>query len=390
MPPSCASGNPVTDLRRASQEDRGRESQPQWPVLDPPRTYLNFPLEPHGLTSRTTPVRDLFVLAHLGVPRIDPTRWSLSIDGLVERPLTLRLEDLKALPQRTVEAFLQCAGNPATPTVPARLIANVRWRGVDLATLLDAAGVAPRARFVWTYGLDRGEFMGVASGSYLKDLPIERARTGDVLIAFELNGEALSAEHGFPARLVVPGFYGTNSVKWLYRIELASERARGPFTTTFYNDPIAAEPGSQAHARSSSEADGRSGAEPRVESGREPRSRPVWSVAPESVIVSPAPGAIVSRAGGPRGIEVWGWAWGDAPIAAVELSFDAGGRWSQARLDPPRERSWQRFSIEWWPAAVSGEVELQCRATDATGRAQPLGGARNAVHKVSVKVAEAM
>jgi sulfane dehydrogenase subunit SoxC len=323
--------------------------------MDPAETYLKFPLAPHGLTERVTPVRDLFVLAHLGVPRVDPERWSLCIEGLVERPLRLTLADLKALPSRTVEAFLQCAGNPATPEVPARLISNVVWKGVDLQSLLETAGVAPQARLVWSYGLDRGEFMGVTSGPYLKDLPIERARAGGVLIAYEMNGESLTPEHGFPARLLVPGFYGTNSVKWLYRIELAEHRATGPFTTTFYNDKVAAA-GELA---------------------------PVWSVPVESVIVSPAAGSVILRSARP--IEVWGWAWADAGVSHVELSVDGGRSWSSAPVEPARGRTWQRFGIEWLPDAGGGR-ELQCRATDRLGRTQPIEGARNAIHRVPIQV----
>jgi DMSO/TMAO reductase YedYZ molybdopterin-dependent catalytic subunit len=109
----------------------------QWPALDPPRTVLRFPLRPHELTNRVTPADELFVLAHLGVPRIDPDKWTLSVAGLVERPLELTYTALQALPGRKVEAFLQCAGNPATPRVPARLVANVFWEGVELAALLE-------------------------------------------------------------------------------------------------------------------------------------------------------------------------------------------------------------------------------------------------------------
>lgn len=337
--------------------------EPHWPRLDPPTTYLKFPLAPHELAAPVTPVADLFVLAHLGVPRLDREAWSLEICGLVERPLRLGWRDIEALPPRHVEAFLQCAGNPATPTVPARLVSNVHWRGVSLAAVIDAAGVLPEARFVWTYGLDRGEFMGTAAGRYLKDMPVERARSADALIAFELNGAPLTPEHGYPARLVVPGFYGTNSVKWLYRIELARERAQGLFTTTLYNDPIEG-------------------------TGPEPRLRPVWNVAAESVIVSPGPDAEIARSSGAGAVEVWGWAWGDADIAQVDVSFDGGHEWSAARLEPRRERAWQRFSVEWSPQ-VSGPVEIQCRATDVSGRTQPRTGARNAIHGVTVTVRDA-
>lgn len=354
---------------RVTQKPRAVHEEPQpaeWPILEPAQTHLSFPLEPQGLTAETTPVRDLFVLAHLGVPQIDPDGWSLTIGGLVRRPIELHLAELEAMPQETLEACVECAGNPATPTVPARLVGNVTWRGVDLRTVLDAAGVEPQARFVWSYGLDRGEFLGVPSGPYLKDLPLERVAAGGVLIAFEMNGEPLTPEHGFPARLAVPGYYGTNSVKWLYHLELAQERAVGPFTTTFYNDVVSGE-------------------------GADRVTRPVWNIAPESVIVSPAPGTALTRAALPESLEVWGWAWGDAGIAHVEVSVDGGRVWSAATLAPRHERSWQRFRFDWRPRIPEGatQVELQCRATDARGQTQPLDGARNAVHKVTLEIAAA-
>jgi sulfane dehydrogenase subunit SoxC len=337
----------------------------QWPPLDPPRTVLRFPRRPHELTDGVTAAGELFVLAHLGVPRIDPGTWRLSLGGLVERPLELTFAALQSLPVRKVEAFLQCAGNPATPRVPARLVANILWEGVELATLLESAAVASHARFVWAFGLDRGEFLGVRSGPYLKDLPIERARAEDVLVAYRMNGEPLSAEHGYPVRLVVPGYYGTNSVKWLYRIEAAERRAEGPFTTTFYNDEVES-------------------------AGAGPSRQPVWSVPPECLIVSPAPDTAISVARARESIAVWGWAWADAGVSRVEVSFDAGRSWSPAHVEPRRGRAWQRFEIAWAPV-LGGEqneadMELWCRATDAEGRVQPLEGARNAMHRVPVRL----
>jgi sulfane dehydrogenase subunit SoxC len=346
----------------ADEEERMRmaESPVEWPALDPPGLVLRMPLEPPGLTERLTPTRDLFVLAHLGMPRVDAGRWALRVDGLVERPLSLGLAQLKALPAREVEAFLQCAGNPATPTVPARLVANARWRGVELARVLEAAGVCADARYLWTYGLDRGEFMGLRSDPYVKDLPLARVAAGDVLLAYEMNGETLPVEHGFPLRLLVAGFYGTNSVKWLYRIELTDRRAPGPFTTTLYNDTV-------------------------VDATGEPRRQPVWHVAPESLIVSPAPDASVELTAGGTTLDVHGWAWGHEAIAQVDVSSDAGRTWSMASLEPRRDRAWQRFEMHWTPPCA-GEFELQCRATDVTGRSQPASGARNAIHSVRVRV----
>jgi DMSO/TMAO reductase YedYZ molybdopterin-dependent catalytic subunit len=118
----------------------------------------------------------------------------------------------------------QCCGNPLEPQVPTRRIANVRWGGADLAALLDGLGVDGEARYLWSRGLDHGTFAGVPCDGYTKDLPLQRLREGDVLIAYELNGEPLPPEHGFPARLLVPGYYGTNNVKWLSRLTLAKTR----------------------------------------------------------------------------------------------------------------------------------------------------------------------
>jgi sulfane dehydrogenase subunit SoxC len=191
---------------------------------------------PHQMTDTVTSADDVFVLAHLGIPRIAPAHWSLSIDGLVGCARMLTLGDLKARPKRIVEAVHQCCGSPLEPTVPTRRVANVHWAGVDLAALLDEAGIDPAAQFLWSYGLDGGDFAGKPCEWYVKDLPLQRLAAGDVLLAYELNGEPLSAEHGFPLRLVVPGYYGTNSVKWLWRLHLAEHRAPGPFTTDFYND----------------------------------------------------------------------------------------------------------------------------------------------------------
>src|SRR5262245_15455639 len=164
------------------------------------------------------------------------TKWMVTINGLVRRPFRLTLNELKQRRKRTVEAVHACIGSPLAPEVPQRRVINVVWGGVALDELLDEARVESQATFVWSYGLDYGEFYGTTSDSYLKDLPLRRGAAGDVLVAYEVNGQPLPVENGFPVRLVVPGFYGTNSVKWLYRMTLADRRADGPFVTTFYND----------------------------------------------------------------------------------------------------------------------------------------------------------
>jgi DMSO/TMAO reductase YedYZ molybdopterin-dependent catalytic subunit len=262
-------------------------------------SFSRSPLPPHQMQARFTPTRDIFVLCHLGVPEIETASWSLTIDGLVAQPLRLRFSDLTAYPRCTITSFHQCCGSPLRPLEPTRRISNVRWSGARLSDILRDCGPAPEATYLWSYGADYGEFVAMYHETYVKDLPLERV-SSDVLIAYELNGAPLAAEHGFPARLVVPGFYGTNSVKWLTRMTVAETRAKGAFTARWYNDPV---------------PNGASG-----ESGGE--TIPVWSVAPESIIVSPAAGQAL-ECNTPQ--EVWGWAWADRGIDRVDVSVDGGG-----------------------------------------------------------------
>jgi DMSO/TMAO reductase YedYZ molybdopterin-dependent catalytic subunit len=189
------------------------------------------------MQERVTSTQDLFVLCHLGVPQLEADAWSLTIDGLVARPLSLGFSDLTAYPRHTITSFHQCCGSPLQPFEPTRRISNVRWRGARLSDIMRDCGPAPEAKYLWSYGADYREFGGIYHEAYVKDLPLERMPS-DVLIAYELNGAPLPPENGFPARLVVPGFYGTNSVKWLKRMTVAETRATGSFTTRWYNDPV--------------------------------------------------------------------------------------------------------------------------------------------------------
>ncbi|MGX5736464.1 molybdopterin-dependent oxidoreductase [Bosea thiooxidans] len=339
----------------------GNAPQPEHrPPLDPASGVRRIKLAPHQTTDAVTATDDLFVLAHLGIPRVDPARWSLRLDGLIGRERSFSLAELKARPKRVVEAVHQCCGSPMEPKVPTRRVANLRWGGVDLAALLDELGVDPGASFLWSFGLDGGPFAGRHCDGFLKDMPLSRLAAGDVLLAYELNGAPLPAEHGFPLRLVVPGYYGTNSVKWLWRLHLAAERATGLFVSELYNDPVDAE---------------------EIAAGA-PSRRPVWAVAPEAIIVTPAPDAVVP-ADTPVPIE--GWAWSFRAVAAVELTADDGASFLRAELEPRRGWRWQRFSCLWQPPAP-GEWRLRARASEAGGVTQPLDGARNAQHSVTIRV----
>ncbi len=311
----------------------------------------------HELREFRTPADQLFVVYHMGIPAVDAASWRVTVGGLVERPLELTLADLDALPKVEVRAFHECAGSPLHPTVAVRRVGSVTWRGVQLKRLLAEAGVRPEAGFVWSRGADYGMYAPTNSYNdcYLKDLPLEKALADEVLLATELNGAPLSEEHGAPVRLVVPGYYGTNSVKWLNALRVERMRAGGLFTTRLYND------------RS-------------VEHGVETIS-PVWAVAPHSVIVAPAAGRLLPLAP----LRISGWAWGATPIERVDVSTDGGVSWAAAGLDEREQHCWQGFAFDWTPVAP-GDYVLASRATDAAGRMQPLHPARNDIFRIKVHV----
>ncbi|AZM54769.1 hypothetical protein DMA15_21235 [Streptomyces sp. WAC 01529] len=298
-----------------------------------------------------TPLDHLFVRTHLGVPDLDASAWTLTVEGLVERPLRLDLPALLALPSRQLTAVHECFGSPLRPDVPTRAVANVEWTGFPLAVLLDRAGPLPAARHVRFEGADTGSFHGEDGLSYVKDLPLETARRR-VFLAHGMNGEPLRPRHGHPLRAVVPRMFGTNSVKWLTRIVLTDERAEHMFTTTFYTRTP---PGGGA-------------------------PQPVRDVDVNSRLLTPAPDTEL-----PRGhTQFRGRAWSTTEVVRVDLSFDSGP-WEPATLDAlGADPTWQGFSLR--RALPPGPHTVRSRATDATGRVQPPPGSRNSVHEVAFTV----
>lgn len=309
-------------------------------------------IEPQHLARGITDETDLFVLAHAGIPEVDQATWSLEVRGMINEPLTFTFNDLIQFPQREVTSIHRCAGNPFDPTTSSRQIANVTWGGVDVRALLEEAGVDPRATYLWSYGIESGEFFGHEVTHYVKDVPLSRVAQGDVLIAHSLNGRPLSAEHGYPARLVIPGYYGTNHVKWLCRLELADRRPEGLFTTQLYFD-------------------GPDGSEP----------KPVWEIDPDSIFVFPLPDTTVPN----TQHRIWGRAWSGTGTVSVEVSTNGGESWEPAEVSPRAGYSWQTFSFE-WQAPGPGTYRLLCRATDELGQTQPMSGWRNEIHSVDVTV----
>lgn len=145
------------------------------------------------------------MLCHLGVPRLERDRWTMIVDGLAARQLTIRFADLLRYPKVELTSFHQCAASPLQPHEPTRRICNIAWAGARLADILTDCKPNAAARYVWSYGADYGAFGGVDVDAYIKDIPIDRVNA-DVLVAYGMNGEPLKPEYGFPARLVIPDF----------------------------------------------------------------------------------------------------------------------------------------------------------------------------------------
>jgi DMSO/TMAO reductase YedYZ molybdopterin-dependent catalytic subunit len=323
-------------------------------TMDPPLTFRHK-VRAEELTGQITPSEDVFVLAHFGIPHFDLRDWRLHVEGLVGKPLALTLDDIKQFPKVEIESVIKCAGFPHDPTIATRTVSNAVWAGADLRDVLDACGLDPAAQYLWASAPDHGSYARWSADRYRKDLPVARVRDGGVLLAYEMNGAPLEQPHGFPVRLFIPGFYGTNSVKWICRLEARRERAPGVLTNELYNDPA---PGG----------------------GQDGKTVPVWQVAPEALIVGPANHDEIKS--GRR--EIWGWCWGEHEIALVDVSLDEGASWQAAKVEPRRQMAWQRFSFV--ADCAPGSLTIMARATDVRGQTQPAREARNAVHSVKVSV----
>ncbi len=311
--------------------------------------HIRHPPKPHQLSEAITKDEDLFQTIHMGAVDVDIEKWLLVVDGLVKRPYALSFTQLLKLPSTSLQSVHECFGSPVAPATTALWrVGNVVWTGVTLRTLLALAESFPIANFVWTEGLDSGTFAGVDADRYQKDLPIHKAWSEEVLVAYQMNGHPLTRERGGPVRLVVPGWFGTNSTKWLCRLSLREGRAPAPYTTRFYN----------------------------VEDQDDPqhRMKPVWEVDVNSMIVRPAPGTIVHDSN----VDVEGWAWSHDGVANVQIQID-DDVWKEARLEPRTDFRWQKFTLQL--ALSTGEHTLRARATSVGGKSQPSAKRRNHIHK---------
>lgn len=340
------------------------KNMPQdWP-LDAERTALGA-MQPVGFQLRDSPpaseladfITDdskLFQVSHMGLAQVEREQWVLRIDGMVERPLLLDWDALQALPFVELTSVHECFGSPLKPPLePLVRVGNVVWRGVRLCDVLQRAGVLPGAAYIWSEGLDHGQFDHHAADRYQKDLPLQKALSPEVLLAYALNGEPLACARGGPVRLVVPGFFGTNSTKWLCRISVQDHRASGTFITLY-------------HERETID-------------GQEVAS-PIWEIPPHAFFTWPYAGArlIAGR------VALRGWAWAGVPIVRLDISVDAGRSWQAADLTPRREFEWQGFAFDC--DLPPGPCTLMCRATDAHGAVQPMSPRRNQVDTITLDV----
>jgi DMSO/TMAO reductase YedYZ molybdopterin-dependent catalytic subunit len=331
-----------------------------------------MPLE--AMRHDITPIGLHYLLIHYDIPHVDPASWSLDIGGAVERPARYSLADLQSRPVVTRAVTMECAGNGRAQLVPRALsqpwlleaVATGEWTGTPLWPLLEEAHPRPDVVDVVFTGLDRGVEGGVEQ-QYERSLTVEQARDEDALVVWALNGAPLPPQHGFPLRLVVPGWYGMTSVKWLDRITASSE----PFTG--YQQ-------SRAY---------------RYRADPEDAGEPITRMQVRSLMIPPGIPDFFTRQRhlppGPVTLEGRAWS-GNGAVSRVEVSVDGGEHWAMAKLEEPTApHLWQRWWLSW--DAPPGTHDLVCRAGDAAGYRQPLehrwnvgGYAVNTVQRITVMV----
>jgi DMSO/TMAO reductase YedYZ molybdopterin-dependent catalytic subunit len=331
-----------------------------------------LPLE--ALRHDVTPAGLHYLLTHFDVPFVaDPSAWTLAIGGEVAREIRIGLDEIRAAPQRTLAVTLECAGNGRANFTPRwqsqpwgeGAVGTARWTGTPLKPLLERAGLKPSCREVVFSGVDRG--FDKVEHAFERSLPAAMALNDDVLLVHAMNDAPLLPQHGFPLRLVVPGWYGMASVKWLERITAIDHAFQGHQQVGTYIF---------RHERGG----------PGV---------PVTTMRVKSLMVPPGIPDWYSRQrvveAGP--VVIFGRAWSGGGVAIAKVEFGCDGVWQTADLDPPdaSRYAWRGWRTTW--QASKGEHVIACRATDADGNVQPstapwdiAGFGNNAVHRVEVTV----
>ncbi|MDQ3700344.1 MAG: sulfite oxidase [Chloroflexota bacterium] len=323
------------------------------------------------LAEEITPSPAFYVRSNFPVPVLDPEHHVVTVEGAVTRPLRLSIRDLRDLGTKTVATTMECAGNNRLSLAPlpsgepwqGGAVSTGHWSGVPLIAVLEQARLRSEAAEILVEGADHGRPKdGPADIPFARSLPLDKACHPDTILALEMNGEPLPADHGAPVRLVVPQWYGMASVKWVARIMAITE----PFTGYYQRQRYIYDYGN-------------GGA--RV---------PVTAMHVKSVIVSPLDGAEM----GSGRVVVRGQAWsGAGTVVRVEVAVDGGDTWQDARLlDAPSPYVWCAWEFQ-WDAAEPGRHALRSRATDSTGQRQPdtarwnkYGYGSNGVRPLSVYV----
>jgi sulfite oxidase len=339
----------------------------------------------HLLDDEVTPTSVHFVRNNGRVPEppADPAAWELSIGGEVDAPLTLRLGELRERFENVTHSLvLECGGNGRTQFVPPARgnpwttggVGCARWTGVRLKDVLEAAGPRPSAVYTAHHGADPHLSGDPGKEAISRGIRLDKALEPHTLLAFAMNGEPIPAIHGGPLRLLVPGWTGSASQKWLTRVELRDREHDGPgMTGTSYRVPVVPiVPGTDSKG----------------EGFRILESMPV-----KSLITSPADGTRLPE--GARELEVRGHAWaGDLAVRGVFVSIDFGQTWHGAELrDPANRYAWQRWSAR-IRLPTHGYYEVWARAVDGNGASQPFaapnwnpgGYGGNAYHRVAILV----
>lgn len=318
---------------------------------------LNLETPLAALDRFATPNDLFYVRNHFPMPTLDANTWRLRVEGAVERELTLTLDEIRRMESSTVTATLECAGNSRaalTPNVRGLqwgngAVSNAEWTGVPLIDLLNRAGLRPGVVDVVMAGADRGEIAaeprtpGVIP--YARGVPIAKARQRDVLLAHRMNGAELPAHHGFPLRVIVPGWYGMASIKWLTKISVVDRPFNGYFQSLDYS--IFERRQGQVTVTALSE------------------------MQVKAIIAKPGP---MERIAPNTAYRIHGAAWtGASEITRVEVSSDHGRTWSAARLlKTARAHCWRLWEFPWRSPAQAGRVTLMARATDGRGHEQPM------------------
>lgn len=313
----------------------------------------NHGMHLEGLRYDVTPIGMHYLVIHWDIPAADETTWTVEVDGLVDRPLSLSMDDIRARPAVTRPVTMECAGNgralmpPRAESQPWLLdaVGNAEWTGTPLPPILEEAGLRPDAAELVFTGADHG-IQGDVEQDYQWSFSLADIVRDDVLLAYEVNGQPLPPQHGYPLRLLVSDWYGMCSVKWLRRVTAVAEPFDG-FQLSAYQlrqDPDG--PGT-----------------------RVTRKAVRAMMLPPGFSDFPARQRFVDA--GRR--ELIGRAWsGWGHVTRVEVSTDGGASWSDAVLgrEPESSSAWRSWSFDW--EATPGERELVVRATDAAGNIQPM------------------